>query len=537
MKIRYVLTILLILIFAGSIVSPVFAVQSFSPHVYTSSVWIIGETTATLRGFVNPNNEETTAWFEWGASTPLGLKTAPQTVGNGYSSLEYVFTLSGLEPGKTYYYRARAENALGESFGDTRSFTTKMPEAPKGFVPGVFTNFFADVDDNSATFHGSVNPEGNLTTAWFEWGRTPSFGNTTIAQNMGAGRTYLDFSFVIEGLQDDTAYYYRAVAKNDFGTVFGSTKSFRTKKDRQYPSVLTESAFVTKTTATLRARVTPNNLSTRVWFEYGKNPGVGEVAGTRFIGNGATAQTLSWTLTNLEPGTLYYYRAVAENSDGRTEGRIVSFTTSGDGMSPVRVSPPVAAPPPPHATPFVPAPAPRTTADSTVLLSPSIQPPEPAVGEELAFTIEYVNTASRSLRDATLTVILPREVVYQNGGATHVQHESAQITFPIGTIEAKGSGSVSARMRVKDSTPAESVLVFTAVMEYRDASGTYESSQAYFAARVLGGLEGIAALFGSASPVISGIVIGFILAILWYRFAEKKRREHMRAAESVQKTS
>ncbi|MCX6751849.1 MAG: fibronectin type III domain-containing protein, partial [Candidatus Nomurabacteria bacterium] len=78
---------------------------------------------------------------------------------------------------------------------------------------------------NSATIYGTVTPNGNPTSAWFEWGLTPSLGNSTTHQTFNSNST---FSQMISGLTENTTYYYRAMAQNNYGTATGDTKSFTT---------------------------------------------------------------------------------------------------------------------------------------------------------------------------------------------------------------------------------------------------------------------------------------------------------------------
>ena len=88
---------------------------------------------------------------------------------------------------------------------------------------------------------------------------------------------------------------------------------------------------VTAYMATLLGEADPNNLSTDAWFEFSTDPtltaGVASTA-VQDVGAGPTGVDYEQTLTGLLPETVYYYRAVAENSQGRVYGVIKSFVTS-----------------------------------------------------------------------------------------------------------------------------------------------------------------------------------------------------------------
>ena len=55
------------------------------PTVTTLPADPIADTTATLNGTVNPNGQETEAWFEWDTDPNLAnfTATSPQSVGSG----------------------------------------------------------------------------------------------------------------------------------------------------------------------------------------------------------------------------------------------------------------------------------------------------------------------------------------------------------------------------------------------------------------------------------------------------------------------
>jgi phosphodiesterase/alkaline phosphatase D-like protein len=93
---------------------------------------------------------------------------------------------------------------------------------------------------------------------------------------------------------------------------------------------------ITENSATLNGTVNPNGLSTQAWFEYGTDPGLQTYSSSphQDAGNGLIAQPVSMNLSALAPGTTYHFRACAENSEGYSEGQIMSFTTASSGSPP-----------------------------------------------------------------------------------------------------------------------------------------------------------------------------------------------------------
>ncbi len=206
---------------------------------------------------------------------------------------------------------------------------------PSGQIPTVSTNSANNISQNSANLSGSVNPNGSITAAWFEYGVTQSLGNTVGSQSMGSGNSFVNISTYLGYLNPNTTYYYRAVAQNSFGAAFGTIMSFNTQygggQTGQAPIVSTNTASnISPNFATLNASVNPNNSSTNVWFEYGVTQSLGYTVGSQFAGSFNYSTNINSYLSNLSPNTIYYFRAVASNSQGTTYGSILSFTTTGD---------------------------------------------------------------------------------------------------------------------------------------------------------------------------------------------------------------
>src|SRR5207237_2945268 len=78
--------------------------------------------------------------------------------------------------------------------------------------PFIATNDATGITFNSADLHGTTNPAGSPTAAWFEWGKTTSFGSRTDAETFAAGTTTaVTFVTSIRNLEPHTTYYFRAV--------------------------------------------------------------------------------------------------------------------------------------------------------------------------------------------------------------------------------------------------------------------------------------------------------------------------------------
>ncbi|HEX6603032.1 MAG TPA: hypothetical protein VF030_10360 [Solirubrobacterales bacterium] len=82
-------------------------------------------TTARLNAWVNPRNEGTTYYFEWGPTAAYGQQSAPLSVGTGNAAEAVSEELSGLAPGATYHFRVVAENASGITISPDQAFTTR----------------------------------------------------------------------------------------------------------------------------------------------------------------------------------------------------------------------------------------------------------------------------------------------------------------------------------------------------------------------------------------------------------------------------
>src|SRR6266545_4680721 len=251
---------------------------SSAPQAVTGSASSVTPTSATLNGTVNPGGRATNWYFEYGTSTSYGTRTATKDAGSGTSTVTVSAPVTGLATGRTYHF------------------------------PTVTTKAASSVKDSSATLNASVNPNGQSTTVYFDYGTSTSYGTKSAAKSIGSGRSSTGVSIPVTGLLPGVVYHVRVVASNATGTNSGSDQTFTTTGQ---PVVRTGSATgVTSNTATLTGSVDPNGHAATWYFQYGLTASYGLQTPTRSASSGG-ARSVSEALGSLTPAKTYHFRLVA----------------------------------------------------------------------------------------------------------------------------------------------------------------------------------------------------------------------------------
>jgi hypothetical protein len=103
---------------------------------------------------------------------------------------------------------------------------------------------------------------------------------------------------------------------------------------------------VTASSAQLQGGVYPNGPATTYWWEYGTTASYGQQTAVTDAGTGTTPQSVTGSLTGLQPATTYHYRLVAQNSLGTEYGYDFTLTTAPSSTNPPNQGSPISQPSP-----------------------------------------------------------------------------------------------------------------------------------------------------------------------------------------------
>jgi hypothetical protein len=121
----------------------------------------------------------------------------------------------------------RAARLAGAAAILTLALTGTAAAASK---PGVTTGAAKDVSYASAVLGGTVNPQAQNTSYYFQYGPTRAYGGQTAVADAGSGSSGVTVKTTVSGLQPITVYHYRLVAVNASGATLGADHTFTTSK-------------------------------------------------------------------------------------------------------------------------------------------------------------------------------------------------------------------------------------------------------------------------------------------------------------------
>ena len=394
--------------------------------------------------------------------------------------------------------------------------------------------------------NGYVDPNGTSdTTRWFEWGTTANFGNTTTILSQGNAAS--NFSASVGGLASNTTYYYRAIAQNAQGTVYGNTLAFTTSYVDNTntgtgvaPSVATLlGTEITKTSAKLNGLIfTSSSQSSNAWFEWGSNTNLSNKTQTFNVGSLPSVKHSDF-ITGLVNGQTYYYRVVAENSYGKAYGMIMSFVA--EDPSSTNNDTTVVINNPGRNT--------NTTRNITIinrggaalsLVSLAVDGGADTItpGERRAYHITWKNESTQILKNVVLRVTLPQSMNFESATRGAFSGGDNTVTVDIKSLESGETGEMFLYAVSDRNLKTGELVIVTANMVYTDTKGVQGDAVAYMvhhgvlAQNILG-----ASLFGAGTFLpttlfewLTLLILILILILLgnhlYGRFSDEKPVAH-----------
>lgn len=299
--------------------------EHLRPTVSATTVSDVTASSAVCNARITKNQgtlDITDKGFVWNTTQYPLLDTA----GNNFVSMgagegEISSNLTSLTRASTYYVRAYAINGIGITYGEQASFIT-IPGLPQ-----VTTLTISDITATTAKSGGNVTSDGGyaVTARGVCWNTTgtPDVNDQHTANGSGNG----PFNSNMTGLSAGTTYYVRAYATNPNGTSYGSQQTFTTQTGN-VTITLNQPTNVTSSTATCTATITNDGgaaVSERGFcWATSQYP---TATGTH-VSVGSGTGSFSSSLINLTPGSTYYVRAYAVNSEGTSYSVQLSFTTT-----------------------------------------------------------------------------------------------------------------------------------------------------------------------------------------------------------------
>jgi hypothetical protein len=188
-------------------------------------------------------------WYQFtpATTTTYTLSTCDDTATTAYDTLMTIYTSPGGCAGP-FAMVACNDNSCGFRAAITTTLTSNVPYyivvAESGsdpstpgetsiqlrisgvFAPVVTTLPATSIASTGAILNASINASSAATTAWFDWGTTTNYANSTAPQSIGNGSTNAPLSASIAGLSGGVTYFFRAHATNVIGSTVGSNLSF-----------------------------------------------------------------------------------------------------------------------------------------------------------------------------------------------------------------------------------------------------------------------------------------------------------------------
>jgi hypothetical protein len=305
-----------------------FTFPAYSEGIYVQTIDYthITHNSSKLHGYLDDGSgTDCTVWFEYGTNNTMQNKTENITTSQfSYFSKD----VTDLIAGHIYYYRAVGITDQGYENGTTENFLTK-PRSPTNMnienMSGAGGNAFniSWTMGEGANYSILVYNVSSYPTSIYD-GNIIFMGNETnhiveVEDLLPSKKHY--FSVWSQTIWEEESKNYI-----EYSQTYGSKYENYTILSIKPIVTIMPATNINETSAKLNAELYDGEESCTARFKYGKN------TSTTTNTSNQTRETgfINETITNLDKGTLYYYRAYANNSVGEETSSLESFLTKPD---------------------------------------------------------------------------------------------------------------------------------------------------------------------------------------------------------------
>ena len=149
-----------------------------------------------------------------------------------------------------------------------REANTRLDQIALAVLPEVTTLAATEITGTGATLNGSVNPLGSVSSAYFEYGPTTNYDDTTPATSVGNGTTFRAVSDLVTGLTPRTVYNFRLVAYNASIAHYGANQTFTTAPPP--PTLADTGSFADLVTLQPKPGVMAYDINVPFWSDHAR---------------------------------------------------------------------------------------------------------------------------------------------------------------------------------------------------------------------------------------------------------------------------
>jgi hypothetical protein len=303
----------------------------------------VGLTEAELHATIDDNSALETRWF-FQVSTDGGVTWAnscPQGAGGltpgGQSGFAVSCIATHLQADTPYLFRVVTNKGPG---------STDVNSSPLSFETETLPNAEAtleaatSVTATSAELHAKIDDKSFAPTNWrfqLSTGACTTWVNAGISGTTAGNQSAAPVSGTKTGLEPNTEYCFRLLTNKGAGFVDVPSGVLHFTTPTEAPLISSVGAVaITDTSAYLAAEINPRNDATSYLFKYGTSPGLlGSETPLTAIGAGGSPLVVAQPLSELSPGSDYYFKLFASNAAGEeSESAELSFHTRATPLPP-----------------------------------------------------------------------------------------------------------------------------------------------------------------------------------------------------------